>query len=157
MPEYVIGQPVSYWTAARIRNLRNKHQISTGMPAYAKDGATRADDLIPAKEAARQLQIAPSTLLHWFHQGFIPGSQAKPGSPVWIKLDQTNRHRFDGSCQSPTPDMVSFALAPEHFSLTLKQLSDALRNQSLLAWRIGPALHWFISINPSGSTIAVDL
>jgi hypothetical protein len=157
MPEYVIGQPVSYWTAARVRNLRNKHQIPTGMPAYSKDGTPRADGLIPAKEAARQLNVALSTLLDWFRQGFIPGSQAKPGSPIWIKLDQTNRHRFDGSRQSPTPDMVPFTLAPEHFGMTPHQLSDALRKQSLLAWRIGPSLRWFISINPAVSTFAVDL
>jgi DNA invertase Pin-like site-specific DNA recombinase len=157
MPEYVIGQPVSYWTAARVRNLRNKHHIPTGMPAYAKDGTPRADGLIPAKEVARQLKIAPSTLLDWFRQGFIPGSQAKPGSPIWIKLDQTNRHRFDGSRQTPTPEMVPVALAPTHFGMTQNQLAGALRNQSLLAWRIGPARRWFISKNPSVSTLAVDL
>lgn len=157
MPEYVIGQPVSYWTAARVRNLRNKHHIPTGMPAYAKDGAPRADGLIPAKEAARQLNIAPSTLLDWFRLGLIPGSQAKPGSPIWIKLDQSNRHRFDGSRLTPTPDMVPLPLAPDHFGMTQKQLSDALRNQSLFAWRIGRSPRWFISINPSVSALAVDL
>jgi DNA invertase Pin-like site-specific DNA recombinase len=157
MPEYVIGQPVSYWTADRVRNLRNKHHIPTGMPAYSKDGAPRADGLIPAKEAARQLNVAPSTLLDWFRRGLIPGSQAKPGRSVWIKLDRTNRHRFDGSLQSQTPDMIPLALAPIHFGLTQNQLTDALRNQSLFAWRIGRSLRWFISKYPSPSTFAVDL
>jgi hypothetical protein len=53
--------------------------------------------------------------------------------------------------------MTPFPLAPEHFGMTQNQLTIALRNQSLLAWRIGPAPRWFISINPSVSTLAVDL
>jgi hypothetical protein len=156
-PAYVPGQPVDYWTAERVRHLRAKHHIPTGMPVYATAATPRADGLIPAKAAARQLQVATSTLLDWFRQGFIPGSQTKAGSAVWIKLDPSNRHRFDGSLRSPSPEMVPLAVAPTHFGLTPQQLADALRNQALLAWRIGPALQWFISKNPSGSTLAVDL
>jgi hypothetical protein len=156
-PDYVPGQPVDYWTAERVRHLRVKHHIPTGMPVNAPDGAPRADGLMPVKEAARQLQAAPNTVLDWFRQGFIPGSQAKAGSSVWIKLDQTNRQRFDGLLQSPSSDMVPLALAPAHFDLTPPQLTAALRDQTLFAWRIGLSLHWFISTNPSRSASAADL
>ncbi len=157
-PDYVIGQPVAYWTAERVRHLRYKHHIPTGMPVNAKeDDRPRADGLIPAKAAARQLNLATSTVLDWFRRGFIPGSQAKAGSAVWIKLDQTNRHRFDGSCQTPTPAMVPLAQAPAHFQLTPAQLTTALHAQSLIASRVGLALQWFISTNPSASALAADL
>lgn len=156
-PDYVIGQPVDYWSADRVRRLRYKHHIPTGMPINTRDGQPRADGLIPAKEAARQLQVTTGTLLDWFRRGFIPGSQAKAGSAVWIKLDHSNRHRFDGSRQRPTAQMVPLALAPAHFGLTPAQLTAALRHQSLLAWRVGLALHWFISTNPAVSASAADL
>ncbi len=156
-PDYLLGQPVDYWTAERVRHLRAKHHIPTGMPVNATDDLPRADGLIPAKAAARQLKVTPSTLLDWFRRGFIPGSQAKAGSSVWIKLDQTNHHRFDGSWPSPSPDMVPLALTPAHFDLTPTQLTAALRDQTLFAFRVGFALHWFISTNPSRSASAADL
>ncbi|HEY1919846.1 MAG TPA: hypothetical protein VGH27_30105 [Streptosporangiaceae bacterium] len=37
-------------------------------------------------QAARQLQIAPSTLLRWLNDGFIAGEQVTPGAPWRIRL-----------------------------------------------------------------------
>ena len=36
--------------------------------------------------AARELQIAPSTLLRWLNDGFIAGEQVTPGAPWRIRL-----------------------------------------------------------------------
>ena len=36
--------------------------------------------------AARQLDIAPSTLLRWLNDGFIAGEQITPGAPWRIRL-----------------------------------------------------------------------
>jgi hypothetical protein len=156
-PEYVPGQPVDYWTAERVRHLRAKHHLPTGLPVNPKSDQPRADGLIPAHAAAAQLKVATSTLLDWFRRGLIPGSQAKAGSPVWIKLDQSNRPRFEGSLLTPTPDMVPLAQAPAHFELSPAQLITALREHSLLAWRVGLALQWFISTNPPSAAPAADL
>jgi hypothetical protein len=156
-PDYVIGQPVDYWTPERVRHLRAKHHIPTGMPVNPKDDRPRADGFIPAGVAARQLNVPTSTLLAWFRCGFIPGSQLKPGSTVWVKHDDHKRHRFDRSFRTPTPEMVPLALAPAHFDLTPDQLTAALRDQSLFAWRVGLALHWFISTNSSAAASAADL
>jgi predicted site-specific integrase-resolvase len=41
--------------------------------------------------AARQLDIAPSTLLRWLNDGFIAGEQITPGAPWRIRL--TNQLR----------------------------------------------------------------
>ncbi len=37
-------------------------------------------------EAARHLQIAPSTLLRWLNDGFVAGEQPTPGAPWRIRL-----------------------------------------------------------------------
>ncbi|MFV0643697.1 MAG: recombinase family protein [Sphingomonadaceae bacterium] len=161
-PAYVIGQPVTYWTQARVRNLRNKHQIPTGMPQLDKEGKPRADGLIPAAEAARQLKVSVGMLLQWFRMGLIPGRQTRPGTPVWIQLDETNRSRFDASLDRPAPGMVLLADAPRHFGLTRKQLHDAVNSCRLYTWRLahGAQNRWFIapytSISAPSSTEGVD-
>jgi hypothetical protein len=157
-PTYTLGQPVAYWTPERVRHFRNKHAIPTGMPRLAKDGAPRADGLIPAKEAARQLNVSTSLLLQWFRQGLIPGHQQRPGSPVWIQLDDHNRHRFDCSLFKPAPDMVPLADAPQHFGLDDHDFCAALHQQSLFAWRLwqGCSNRWFISTYPSLSALPAD-
>ena len=45
-------------------------------------------------EAARRLQIAPSTLLRWLQDGFIGGEQITPGAPWCIRLNDELRARF---------------------------------------------------------------
>ena len=37
-------------------------------------------------QAARQLDIAPSTLLRWLNDGFVAGEQVTPGAPWRIRL-----------------------------------------------------------------------
>ena len=41
--------------------------------------------------AARQLGIAPSTLLRWLNDGFIAGEQVTPGAPWRIRLTEELR------------------------------------------------------------------
>ncbi|MCB0183166.1 MAG: recombinase family protein [Caldilineaceae bacterium] len=157
-PSYVIGQPVSYWTQARVRHLRNKHQIPTGMPHLTKDDTPRADGLIPAKAAARQLNVTPSVVIQWFRRGLLPGQQHRPGTPVWIQLDDTNRHRFHASLDRPAPGMVLLADAPQHFGLSNEQLLDAIRRQQLFTWRLahGAQHRWFIASYPSLSARSIS-
>jgi predicted site-specific integrase-resolvase len=42
--------------------------------------------------AARQLGIAPSTLLRWLNDGFVAGEQLTPGAPWRIRLTDELRH-----------------------------------------------------------------
>ena len=146
-PTYLIGQAVTYWTQERVRHLRNKHNIPTGMPQLAKDGAPRADGLIPAKEAARQLNVSVSVVVQWFRRGLLPGHQNHLGTPVWIQLDETNRHRFTCSLDRPAPGMILLADAPKHFGLSKEQLIDAIASQQLYTWRLahGCQNRWFIA------------
>ena len=41
--------------------------------------------------AARQLNIAPSTLLRWLNDGFVAGEQVTPGAPWRIRLTESIR------------------------------------------------------------------
>jgi DNA invertase Pin-like site-specific DNA recombinase len=76
------------FTANRVSSLRThwgipRHQPS---PAAARDG-----ELLNVTQAARQLQIAPSTLLRWLNDGFIAGEQVTPGAPWRIRLTEELR------------------------------------------------------------------
>jgi len=51
-------------------------------------------------QAARQLQIAPSTLLRWLNDGFVAGEQVTPGAPWRIRLTEQLR----GMLTDDTPD-----------------------------------------------------
>ena len=44
--------------------------------------------------AARQLDIAPSTLLRWLNDGFVAGEQLTPGAPWRIRLTDDIRALF---------------------------------------------------------------
>ena len=51
-------------------------------------------------QAARQLGIAPSTLLRWLNDGFIAGEQVTPGAPWRVRLTDQLR----GMLTDTTPD-----------------------------------------------------
>jgi DNA invertase Pin-like site-specific DNA recombinase len=155
-PAYVPGQPVTYWTRARVRNLRHKHQIATN-PAAA--------GLVPAEVAAARLNASVSVLLDWFRRGLVPGRQRRPGAPVWILLDEALVYRISG--QAPRdlphrpetqPQMVPLPQAAERFGLTADQLRDGLGNGRFLTWRLQHGCHyrWYIQENMLDSAQLAD-
>ncbi|HLM90339.1 MAG TPA: recombinase family protein [Streptosporangiaceae bacterium] len=67
------------YTAGRVQGLRHywgipRHQPATSTPAEG--------ELLNVAQAARQLGIAPSTLLRWLDDGFIAGETSHPRRPV---------------------------------------------------------------------------
>jgi len=71
------------YTANRVGSLRThwgipRHQPGAGGPAEG--------ELLNVTAAARQLDIAPSTLLRWLNDGFVAGEQVTPGAPWRIRL-----------------------------------------------------------------------
>ena len=77
------------YTASRVQSLRCHWHI----PCHQPDGNGQAPEgeLLNVTAAARQLDIAPSTLLRWLNDGFIAGEQITPGAPWRIRL--TNQLR----------------------------------------------------------------
>jgi DNA invertase Pin-like site-specific DNA recombinase len=72
------------YTASRVQSLRYHWHI----PCHQPDGNGQAPEgeLLNVTAAARQLDIAPSTLLRWLNDGFIAGEQITPGAPWRIRL-----------------------------------------------------------------------
>ena len=72
------------YTASRVQSLRYHWHI----PCHQPDGNDQAPEgeLLNVTAAARQLDIAPSTLLRWLNDGFVAGEQVTPGAPWRIRL-----------------------------------------------------------------------
>ena len=85
------------FTASRVASLRTHWHI----PCHQPSGDTPAEgELLNVTQAARQLQIAPSTLLRWLNDGFVAGEQITPGAPWRIRLTDQLR----GMLTDHTPD-----------------------------------------------------
>lgn len=72
------------FTASRVQSLRYHHDIPCYRPsdkAHQEEG-----ELLNVSAAAKQLNIAPSTLLRWLNDGFVAGEQITPGAPWRIRL-----------------------------------------------------------------------
>ena len=70
------------YTASRVQSLRHHWKI----PCHQPDHAPREGELLNVTQAARQLTIAPPTLLRWLNDGFVAGEQVTPGTPWQIRL-----------------------------------------------------------------------
>jgi len=85
------------YTAGRVQGLRHYWGIPRRQPATS---APAEGDLLNVAQAARQLRIAPSTLLRWLNDGFVAGEQVTPGAPWRIRLTDQLR----GMLTDTTPD-----------------------------------------------------
>ena len=72
------------YTASRVQSLRHYWKIPACQPGPA--GQEPEGELLNVTAAARQLNIAPSTLLRWPDDGFVAGEQVTPGAPWRIRL-----------------------------------------------------------------------
>jgi DNA invertase Pin-like site-specific DNA recombinase len=75
------------YTASRVQSLRHHWKI----PCHQPSGDPQEGELLNVTTAARQLNIAPSTLLRWLNDGFVAGEQVTPGAPWRIRLTRELR------------------------------------------------------------------
>jgi len=143
-PAYVRGQPVSYWTATRVGNLRRKHKIQTDF---------EAGGLVSAQTAAEKLGVSVSVVLDWFRRGLLPGRQQRRGASVWIRLDEVVFYRVSGQAprhlpwqKDTLPEMIPLVQASSHFSLSKVELTLALKAGRFLTWRLehGGQYRWYL-------------
>jgi DNA invertase Pin-like site-specific DNA recombinase len=85
------------YTAGRVQGLRHYRGIPRHQPAAS---APAEGELLNVAQAARQLGIAPSTLLRWLNDGFIAGEQVTPGAPWRVRLTDQLR----GMLTDTTPE-----------------------------------------------------
>lgn len=70
------------FTASRVASLRQHWSI----PRHLPSDETPEGELLNVTVAARELGIAPSTLLRWLDDGFVAGEQVTPGAPWRVRL-----------------------------------------------------------------------
>ena len=81
-------------------------------------------------QAARQLGIAPSTLLRWLNDGFIAGEQLAPGAPWRIRLTDQLRGMLTGT----TPDgWVRFGYASQALGVSRQTVLQKVKRGELRA------------------------
>jgi hypothetical protein len=77
------------YTASRVQSLRHHWKIPCCQPGHADQEPE--GELLNVTAAARELGIAPSTLLRWLDDGFVAGEQVTPGAPWRIRLNDKLR------------------------------------------------------------------
>jgi Recombinase len=82
----VTARGMSY-TASRVQSLRHHWKI----PCHQPGSEPREGEPLNVTATARQLDIAPSTLLRWLDDGFVAGEQITPGAPWRIRLTEELR------------------------------------------------------------------
>jgi hypothetical protein len=81
------------FTASRVASLRTHWHI----PCHQPGGDPAEGELLNVTQAARELKIAPSTLLRWLNDGFVAGEQITPGAPWQIRLTSELRGMLTGN------------------------------------------------------------
>lgn len=76
--------------ANRVGNLRRHWNI----PCFRPSENPSEGELLNIKQAAKVLDVAPSTLHRWLNDGFIPGEQITPHAPWQIRLTESLLNRF---------------------------------------------------------------
>ena len=115
------------YTAGRVQGLRHywgipRHQPATSAPAEG--------ELLNVAQAARQLGIAPSTLLRWLNDGFIAGEQVTPGAPWRVRLTDQLR----GMLTDTTPDgWVALGYATQALGISRQTVLQKVKRGELRA------------------------
>jgi DNA invertase Pin-like site-specific DNA recombinase len=115
------------FTASRVASLRTHWHI----PCHQPSGDAPAEgDLLNVTQAARQLGIAPSTLLRWLDDGFVAGEQITPGAPWQIRLTTQLR----GMLTDDTPDgWVPLAYATQALGVSRQTVLQKVKRGELRA------------------------
>ena len=78
------------FTANLVGNVRRHWSI----PRFEPPTTSPEGELVSIKQAAKMLDIAPSTLHRWLNDGFVAGEQITPGAPWQIRITEELRNRF---------------------------------------------------------------
>ena len=78
------------FTANLVGNTRRHWQI----PRFEPKPGGPDGELLSIKQAAKLLNLAPSTLHRWINEGFVAGEQVTPGAPWQIRLTDDLRRQF---------------------------------------------------------------
>ena len=123
------------WTLDRVRAVRRKHNIPTACPLGAARPGPRGDGLLKSGEVARRLGVHPCMISHWFQQGLISGQQRIPGGWLWIRLNDEDLFRLDGSAPF-RPEMIPMVEAPAILGKTPLEIRDMIHAGQFQPYRL---------------------
>ena len=114
------------YTASRVQSLRYHWKI----PCHQRSDHQPEGELLNVTQAARELKIAPSTLLRWLDDGFVAGEQVTPGAPWRIRLTGELR----GMLTDSTPDgWVPLAYATQALGVSRQTVLQKVKRGELRA------------------------
>lgn len=129
------------WTYARVHSMRKQHGIPTACPLHTHDAARRADGLMPVATAAQRLGVSPSLVHLWVQQGVLVHDQRRSASRVWVRLDEGDLARLDGS--SPlAPHLPGFGEVMRAEHLSRDEVWDRVRHGEYQAFRARHGRCW---------------
>jgi DNA invertase Pin-like site-specific DNA recombinase len=138
------------WTYARVYSMRKQHGIATACPLHTREAAQRADGLVPVKAAAQRLAVSASLVHLWVQHGVLAHDQRRSASRVWVRLDEDDLARLDGS--SPLVlHLPSFGAVMRAERLSGDALWDRVRHGEYRAFRArhGQCWEWRLQRSPA--------
>ena len=138
------------WTYARVHSVRKQHGIATACPLHTREVSQRADGLLPIRAAAQRLSVSPSLVHLWAQRGALTYDQRRSASRVWMRLDEDDLARLDGS--SPlAPHLPSFGEVMRAERLSQGALWDCVRRGEYQAFRArrGRCWEWRLQRSPA--------
>lgn len=129
------------WTYARVLSMRKQHGIATACPLHTRGVAERADGLVSVAAAAQRLGVSPSLVHVWVQQGVLVHDQRRSASKVWLRLDEGDLTRLDGS--SPlAPHLPAFGEVMQAEHLSRDETWERVRSGEYRAFRARHGRCW---------------
>jgi DNA invertase Pin-like site-specific DNA recombinase len=138
--EGILTQTGKPWTNARVYAMRKQYRIPTACPVNTKQTAARADQLMPAKAAARLLGVSPSLIQLWVQQGVLVCDQRCPASKLWVRVTTKDIARLNGSTRERGL-LTKDAVMKQH-GISQEAVWALVRQGRYVAYRVAQGQHW---------------
>ncbi len=138
--EGILTRTGKRWTDARVYSMRKQYRIPTACPVNTKQTDARADQLVPAKTAARLLGISPSLVQLWVQHGVLACDQRRPASKLWVQVTPQDRARLDGTTRER--HLLTRQAVTKQHSLPHEAIWDLVRQGLYVAYRIAQGRRW---------------
>jgi len=117
------------FTAGHVQSLRHHRAIPRRIrPSEPPDGET-----VTVQKAAEVLGMAPSTLLRWIEDGFLPAEQLTPGAPWQIRINDDLLSRF---VEQPPPGYIPMVDATKQLGVSRQTVLQRVKRGELQAVHI---------------------
>ena len=153
--EGLVTQMGKTWTYQRVFSIRKQHAIPTGCPIDTGQDAPRGDGLVSVKSAATMLNVSSSTIHLWAKQGVLQYDQRVQLSKRWVKVDDEDLARLNGSCASG--QFLSFAEIMNQRQIARDDLWSLVRNGQYTVYRVRLGNHWEWHLEPTHTSESVTV